>query len=226
VPYRKQPLRWLRDRSLTIVMIGLFALFTVGQFLTGWTEYNHAQVDHGLPAIALVSYFGVGHLWEALFENWESEFLQMAAFVILTTCLYQKGSPESRRPGAIELVDADPRRFAHLDDAPWPVKRGGWVLQVYEHSLGLTLLLLFALSWVGHALGGWRDYAGDQLAHGQSAPGLVTYITSSRFWFESLQNWQSEFLSVGVMAWLGVYLRQRWSPESKAVHAPHSDTGR
>jgi hypothetical protein len=218
--------QWLRDRSLTLVMLGLFAVFAAGQVLAGWTEYNQARVEHGEAEIALRSYFLVGHLWEALFENWESEFLQMSAFVILTVFLYQKGSPESRRPGVIEPSDVDPRRFAHEEGAPWPVKKGGWILVLYEHSLGLALLLLFVVSLAGHALGGWSDYAADQALHGEPAPGLWAYLASSRFWFESLQNWQSEFLSVGVMVWLSVYLRQRGSPESKPVHAPHSETGR
>ena len=106
------------------------------------------------------------------------------------------------------------------------MKRGGWVLAIYEHSLGLALFLLFVASWIGHAIGGWIDYRGDQELHGQSSTRLADYVTSSRFWFESFQNWQSEFLSVAAMVWLAVYLRQRWSPESKPVHAPHSETGR
>jgi hypothetical protein len=224
--YRGQRVNWVRDRSLTLVTLGLFVIFTVGQIFSGWYQYNQELIEHGRAAVALLSYFGVGHPWEALFENWESEFLQMAAFVTFTTVLYQKGSPESRRPGVLELVDVDPRDLAHLPDVPWPVKRGGWVLTVYEHSLGLALLILFVISWTAHALGGWADYAAEQALHGQSHPGLTEYVTSSRFWFESLQNWQSEFLSVAAMVWLGVYLRQRWSPESKPVHAPHTDTGR
>ena len=167
------------------------------------------------------------HPYEALFENWESEFLQMAAFVTLTAVLHQKGSPESRRPGAIEPVDADPRDFAHLEDAPWPVRRGGWILRLYEHSLGLALFALFAVSWCGHVLGGWAAYRhSEQLHRAAAAPSLVDYVTSSQFWFESFQNWQSEFLSVGAMVWLAVYLRQRGSPESKPVHASHAETGR
>jgi hypothetical protein len=217
---------WLRDRSLTLVMLALFAAFLVGQAITGWYEFNGTLEEHGAAAIPFTAYLRVGHPWEALFENWESEFLQMAAFVTLTTFLYQKGSPESRRPGTIELVDADPRSFADQEDVPWPVKRGGWVLKIYEHSLGLALFLLFVASWIGHAIGGWMDYRGDQELHGQTATRLADYVTSSRFWFESFQNWQSEFLSVAAMVWLAVYLRQRWSPESKPVHAPHSDTGR
>ncbi len=217
---------WLRDRSLTLVMLALFALFLVGQAMTGWHEFNDTLREHGAAAIPFTAYLTVGHPWEALFENWESEFLQMAAFVTLTTFLYQKGSPESRRPGTIELVDLDPRSFADQEGVPWPVKRGGWVLKIYEHSLGLVLFLLFVASWIGHAIGGWLDYRGDQELHGQTATRFADYLTSSRFWFESFQNWQSEFLSVAAMVWLAVYLRQRRSPESKAVHAPHSETGR
>ena len=207
-------------------MLGLFGVFLVGQLLSGLHEYNDDLLEHGGAAIGLGAYLLTGHPWEALFENWESEFLQMTAFVTFTTVLHQKGSPESRRPGAREAVDADPRDFAHLPDVPWPVRRGGWVLTIYEHSLGLALLLLFLVSFVGHLLGGLADYRLDQLSHGGPNPGILDYLQSSRFWFESFQNWQSEFLSVGVMVWLGVYLRQRWSPESKPVHAPHEETGR
>ena len=217
---------WLRDRSLTLVMLGLFAIALLGQVVTGWYEFNDAQTEHGLQALSLSSYFAVGHFWEALFENWESEFLQMAAFVTFTTFLYQKGSPESRRPGVVELVDADPRSFADQPDAPWPVRRGGWILTLYQHSLGLALFGLFALSWVGHVFGGWAEYRSDQELHGQPLAGVIEYVTQSRFWFESFQNWQSEFLSVAAMVWLAVYLRQRGSPESKPVHAPHAETGR
>jgi hypothetical protein len=219
-------MRWIHDRSLTIVMLTLFAIFTIAQIVTGWHEHNAEMTEHGRAAVTLAAYFAEGHLWEALFENWESEFLQMAAFVTFTTVMYQLGSPESRRPGVVELVDVDPRDFAHLPDAPWPVRRGGWILAVYEHSLGLALFLLFLASWGGHAIGGWAAYAGDQALHGQPEPAFVEYVASSRFWFESFQNWQSELLSVAAMVWLSVYLRQRWSPESKPVHAAHSETGR
>ena len=174
----------------------------------------------------MTDYLATGHLWEAIFENWESEFLQMAVFVLLTTFLIQKGSPESRRPGVRELVDTDPRDFADDPDAPWPVRRGGWILRLYEHSLGLAFVLLFLIAWVGHALGGFAEYAADQVTHSQPQPAFTDYLMSARFWFESFQNWQSEFLAIASMVWLAVYLRQRWSPESKPVHAPHAETGR
>jgi hypothetical protein len=106
------------------------------------------------------------------------------------------------------------------------VRRGGWVLRLYEHSLGLAFVLLFLMSWVGHALGVYAEYAADEALHAQPRPGLADYLGSARFWFESFQNWQSEFLAIAAMVWLAVYLRQRGSPESKPVHAPHGETGR
>jgi len=217
---------WIRDRALTLALMAMFLLFLVGQCLTGLAEYNDEQAQHGRLAVPMGDYLSTGHLWEAIFENWESEFLQMAVFVLLTTFLVQKGSPESRRPEVRELVDTDPRDFADDPDAPWPVRRGGWVLRLYEHSLGLAFVLLFLIAWVGHALGGFAAFAADQATHHQPRPGLTDYLTSAKFWFESFQNWQSEFLAIASMVWLAVYLRQRWSPESKPVHAPHAETGR
>ena len=206
--------------------MALFVVSLAGQLATGHTDYNSSQRDHGEPTVTFSEYIGTGHPWEALFENWESEFFQMAFFVLLTTFLVQKGSPESRRPHVKELVDADPRDYAGDPNAPWPVRRGGWILVLYEHSLGLALVLLFLLSWTGHAIGGYYVFAADRAEHGGPAPALADYLTSARFWFESFQNWQSEFLSIAAMVWLAVYLRQRWSPESKPVHAPHDQTGR
>lgn len=217
---------WLRDRALTLVLMAMFAVCLVGQVVTGLYEYNTSQREHDEPMASLSAYLATGHPWEALFENWESEFLQMAVFVLLTTVLVQKGSPESRRPGVRESVDADPRDFTHTPGTPWPVRRGGWVLMIYEHSLGLAFIVMFLLSWAGHVAGGYFTYAADQVEHGQARPTLVDYLSSARFWFESLQNWQSEFLAIASMVWMAVYLRQRWSPESKPVHAPHGETGR
>ena len=219
-------MQWFRDRGLTLVLMVFFALFLAGQLGTGLAESNNARRAHGEAPIAMRAYLLTGHPWEAIFENWESEFLQMAVFVLLTTVLIQKGSPESRRQKVKELVDVDPRDFATDPHAPWPVRRGGWVLRLYEHSLGLAFVLLFVLSWIGHAVGGFLEFADDRAAHGAPSPAFVDYLSSSRFWFESFQNWQSEFLAIAAMAWLAVYLRQRWSPESKPVHTPHDETGR
>src|SRR6187455_1891893 len=142
---------WIHDRALTLVLMGMFVVFLAGQFATGFRDYNESQVAHHRPPVTMSAYAATGHWWESVFENWESEFLQMALFVLLTTVLVQKGSPESRRPGVTELVDVDPRGFADDPDAPWPVRRGGWILRIYENSLGLAFVLLFLLSWTGHA---------------------------------------------------------------------------
>jgi hypothetical protein len=217
---------WFRDRGLTLTLLAMFAVALAGQMITGLAEFNEEQRAHSQAAVSFGAYLRTGHPWEALFENWESEFLQMAVFVLLTTVLVQKGSPESRRPDVRELVDSDPRYFASDPAAPWPVRRGGWILRIYEHSLGLAFLLLFLIAWAGHALGGFAAYAADEAAHQRPRPVLADYVASPRFWFESFQNWQSEFLAIASMVWLAVYLRQRWSPESKPVHAPHDETGR
>ena len=214
---------WIHDRALTLVLMAMFLLSLAGQFFTGLAEYNSEQAQHSLAAVGTAGYFATGHLWEAIFENWESEFLQMAVFVLLTTVLVQKGSPESRRAHAKELFDADPRDFADRPNVPWPVRRGGWVLTLYENSLGLAFVLLFLISWAGHAIGGYVEFASDQVEHGAARPVFTDYLESSRFWFESFQNWQSEFFSIAAMVWLAVYLRQRHSPESKPVHAAHDE---
>ena len=217
------PASWLRQRGLTLVLLVCFAGFTAAQFVSGWLDYNETQRQHGVEAVAFSAYLTTGHPWEALFENWESEFLQMAAFVVLTTMLVQKGSPESRRDGVTEPFDADPRRCREAPDAPWPVRRGGLVLRLYEYSLSLAFVGLFFVSWLGHVAGGFAEARAEALAHGQGVLAFSDYIRSPRLWFESFQNWQSEFLAIAAMVWLSVYLRQRWSPESKPVHAPHDE---
>jgi hypothetical protein len=79
---------------------------------------------------------------------------------------------------------------------------GGWVLRVYEYPLELAFIVLFLLSWMGHATGGYVEYASDRVAHGDPRPTLTHYLLSARFWFESFQNWQSEFLAIASMVWL------------------------
>jgi hypothetical protein len=218
--------RIFRDNGLSIVLFGLF-FFTliVGQSITGYLENNNDLEEHGQPQISYVEYLGSSHFLEATMENWESEFLQMFAYILLTVFLYQKGSAESKDPDEEETVDRDPRQSKNKEDAPWPVRKGGFILKLYEHSLSLTFLLLFLLSFALHAVGGAGEYNEDQATHGGLPVSVLGYIGTSRFWFESLQNWQSEFLAIGAMVYLTIYLRERGSPESKPVDAPHSQTG-
>lgn len=158
-------------------------------------------------------------------ENWESEFLQMGFYVILTAFLFQRGSSESKDPDEKEAVDADPFQSRRLD-APWPVRRKGWILKIYQCSLSLAFLGLFLASFGGHALSGHREQNAERLAHGLPEISLAEYAAGPTFWFESLQNWQSEFLAVLSMVGLSIFLRQRGSPESKPVDSPHHETGR
>lgn len=216
--------RIARDNGLSIVMFGLFFIFLAAQSFVGLSEYNSDQIEHGKPGVGYLGYLGSGDFVEAVFENWESEFLQMGLYVLLTAFLYQKGSAESKAPNKENSVDADPRDSRDRPDAPWPVRKGGLILKLYENSLGLALLALFLLSFALHAIGGASAYSQEQIAHGASSVSVLEYLGTSRFWFESFQNWQSEFLAIGAMVVLSVYLRQRGSPESKPVAAPHGES--
>src|SRR5918993_1810976 len=139
-----------KANGLSIVLVALFLFTLVGQAITGWGEHNQDQQAHRQEPVTFGSYLGSGHFWEATGENWESEFLQMALFILLTTFLYQKGSAESKRPDTVEEVDLDPRRFSDQPDAPEAVRRGGWRLRLYENSLGIAFVLLFVISFVMH----------------------------------------------------------------------------
>ena len=217
--------KFWHDNGLSIVNFGLFAIFLVATSLTGHRHYNDEQREHGDEPLGYVEYVRSGNFLEATMENWESEFLQMAFYVMLTTMLFQKGSAESKDPDKREKVDRDPRRVKPHEGMPWPVRRGGVALRVYEHSLSIAMFLLFLVSFLLHARGGAIDYSEDQLAHGGSPVSTAEYMSTSRFWFESFQNWQSEFLAVFAIVFLSIFLRQRASPESKPVDAPHHETG-
>jgi hypothetical protein len=222
-PSRLQHL-W-HNHGLSIVLMALFVFSAVGQTLTGWRVHNEEQRQHGEPTVTLSGYLVSGHFGEAIFENTESEFLQMAFYVVLTAFLYQRGSSESKRPDIVELVDLDPRTSPNKASAAWPVRTGGWVLRLYENSLSLTFALLFLISFALHAITGASEYSSEQLAHGASAVTAGQYLLTAQFWFESFQNWQSEFLSLAAMVVFTIFLRQRGSPESKPVDAATWDTG-
>jgi hypothetical protein len=221
VTSRVRPSFWRRN-SLSLAALAAFMVLLVGMTPTGHHQFNTDQIAHGESPVSVWCYLGQGHFWEALFENWESEFLQMGAYVVLTAYLVQRGSAESRDPDEQELVDDDPRAATPEARAPWPVRRGGVVLKLYENSLAIAFLLLFVGSFVGHALGGVDEYNADLASHGDPMVSTWGYVASSQFWFESFQNWQSEFLAVLAIVVLTIFLRQRGSPESKPVAAPHS----
>lgn len=210
---------------MSLAIFGLFFLFLVAESVVGSFAYNSDRQDHGLPAVSYAQFLMSGRFIESTAENWESEFLEMAFYVLLTSFLYQRGSAESKSPDGSE--DFEPESLA-ADKArpPWPVRRGGWVLRLYAHSLSTALLVLFLIAFVIHACGGMRDYNLSQIEHGKPAVTLLQFLATPEFWFQSFQNWQSEFFGLGSMILLSIFLRQRGSPESKPVEAPHSQTGK
>jgi hypothetical protein len=215
--------KFFRNNGLSLVFFFLFIISVGGQWLTGFKEYNKEQAEQGQPTISLGEYSHSGHFIQATFENWESEFLQMALFVILTISLRQKGSSESKKMEGKEEVDKEPN--PKKKDAPWAVRQGGWILSLYKHSLSIVLLLLFVLSFVLHFYGSLKDENQQLSEKGLPPETMSNYITEPRFWFESFQNWQSEFLSVFAIVVLSIFLRQKGSPQSKPVDAPHDETG-
>src|SRR5687767_7773657 len=159
--------RFLRENGLSLVWLGLFFLsFIIGQVVTGRLEYNNEQREHGGSEVGYVEYVRTPHFVEATMENWESEFLQMFLFVALTAFLYQKGSAESKKLGEKEPVDRDPRHSKNKKNAPWPVRKGGFILKLYEYSLSLVLFILFLGCFFLHAASGAREYNEDQANHG------------------------------------------------------------
>ena len=209
--------------SLTIVFTALFLFTLLAQAITGWHQHNSELEELGAAGLGLASYLSSGHFISATFENFESEFLQMTLYVILTVFLRQKGSAESKKVDEKEEVDREPK--AHKD-APWPVKKGGWILKLYSMSLSICFALLFFTSWALHLYGSLKSHNAEQAAKHLPTDSLGSYITQSEFWFETFQNWQSEFLSVAAIVFLTIYLRQKGSPESKPVDAPNAETGK
>src|SRR6187401_856216 len=215
--------RFLKNNSLSLVFLLLFIIALMGQFFSGYTDNNKERKELGQTSLSVGEYIYSGHFIQATFENWESEFLQMALFVVLTISLRQKGSSESKKCEGKEEVDREPS--AKRKDAPWPVKKGGIYLTIYKHSLTIALLILFLISFVLHFYGSKKNENEELALKGLPPETFRQYIFSSRFWFESFQNWQSEFLSVFAIVVLSVFLRQKGSPQSKPVDAPNYETG-
>lgn len=209
--------------SLSLVFLFLFLVAIFAQAFYGWKEYNQERTTEHAPVVSFGSYIGSGHFISATFENFESEFLQMTLYVLLTIGLRQVGSAESKSLDQKEEVDRVPKPSP---DAPWPVRKGGWILKLYSSSLSIVFGILFLASWSIHLYGSWRDQNAENLIKHQPLVSIGNFLVEPRFWFETFQNWQSEFLSVLGIVFLSIYLRQKGSPESKPVDAPHLETGK
>jgi Domain of unknown function (DUF6766) len=218
---------WLRDNSLSVFFFAIFVMAVAGQSLAGQRAYNAEQSSHGEPGVTYLQYLTSADFGEALMENWQSEYLQFTLFILATIWLVQRGSNESKPPQDIG-TESDQRQLVggHAQaNSPLWAKVGGWRTHLYSNSLLIVMTAIFFASWLGQSVNGWRAYNDELAEHGEAAIGWTSYFASAEFWEMTLQNWQSEFLAVGTMAVYTIYLRQRGSPESKPVGAPHDQTG-
>jgi len=213
----------LRNNGLSLALLVVFMLFWLGQAIAGWSVFNDDQIDHGRPVLGFAAYLASPHFWESTAENWESEFLQMAAYVALTAVLFQRGSAESKNPDKPHPTDR-PIPANLPPDAPWALRKGGRLIRwLYSYSLSLAFVILFLGSLIAHALSGYAMHNEEQLAHGATPDTMMDYLTGAQFWFQALQNWQSEFLAVFAIAVLSIFLRHKGSPESKPLDMPNRD---
>ena len=218
---------WIRNNSLSLVFGILFAGALFGQSVAGHRTFNDEQRAHGEPTISYARYVVSSDFGEAVTENWQSEYLQFSLFILATIWLLQRGSNESKRPeDAGQESDAQQLLGEHAQrNSPRWAKLGGWRTRLYSNSLLIVMAALFLGSWFAQSTTGWTKYNDEQETHGQPTVSWFGYVMRPEFWEKTLQNWQSEFLAVGTMAVFTVYLRQRGSPESKPVGAPHDQTG-
>jgi hypothetical protein len=220
-------MRFVRENSLSIFFLVIFLASLAGQATAGHAQFNHDQILHHGDAISLGRYLTTSQFAADVAENWQSEYLQFTLYILTTVWLLQRGSPESKPlDSAGGETDADQKigRYA-TDDSPRWARVGGLRTAIYSNSLVMVMTTIWLLSWLAQSIAGVSAYNADQLDHQAATLSWFGYLGSSDFWDNTLQNWQSEFLAVGSMAILSIYLRQRGSPESKPVGAPHQATG-
>ena len=218
---------FVRENSLSLGFGLLFLLTLVAQSVAGWQQLNALQVADHLPTETWGQYVASADFAVDVAENWQSEFLQFWLYLTATIWLLQKGSPESKElDKAGRESDEDQRIGAYADErSPAWARSGGWRTRVYSSSLGWVMGLLFLASWAVQSVAGWAAYNQDRLGQLQDPVSWTAYVRNADFWSRTLQNWQSEFLAVGTMAVLAIYLRQRGSSQSKPVGAAHAATG-
>jgi hypothetical protein len=220
-------MRFLRDNALSLFFAAIFLATLVAQAFVGQDAFNHTQVAGHADPITMGRYVTSSSYWADVLENWQSEYLQFTLYIFATVWLLQRGSPESKDLGnAGTESDEEQRVGEHAGErSPRWARVGGLRTRIYSNSLMIVMTTIWVLSWLGQSVAGRVGYNADQLAQRLAPVGWGTYITSSDFWDRTLQNWQSEFLAVGSMAVLSIYLRQRGSPESKPVGVAHDATG-
>jgi hypothetical protein len=211
----------LKNNGLTIVLFAAFLGSLLGMWISGWSQENVELARHSLPPISFYDYFSDESFLSALFENWESEWLQMSFYVMLTAMLFQKGSAESRDP---DEASKDRDKLS-IKSYPALLRRSPTGRWIYRYSLGLALAILFAVSFIGHLVASSASYNSQATMHHEATRTIMEHLASSQFWFESFQNWQSEFFSTAMLVVLSIILRFKDSPESKPVSASDNKTG-
>ena len=219
-------MRFIRENGLGLGFGVLFLGTLALQALVGHADFNQDQAAHHGDPIGLWRYVSSSSFGVDVLENWQSEYLQFTLYIVGTVWLLQKGSPESKElDKAGGESDADQKVGDHATaDSPKWARAGGLRTRVFSNSLLLVMGTIFLLSWLGQSITGRVAYNAEQLDHQEAGVGWLDYVATPDFWNRTLQNWQSEFLAIGSMAVLSVYLRQRGSPESKPVGAPHAVT--
>jgi hypothetical protein len=219
--------RSVRDNGLGLFFGAIFLLTLVGQALVGHSDYNHLQAAHHGDPLSLARYVTSSDFGADVLENWQSEYLQFTLYIFATVWLVQRGSPESKKLGQAGTESDEDQRVGEHADARSPrwARVDGLRRWLYSNSLVLVMTAIWFGSWGVQAVTGRVAYDAGQLDHREAALSFLQYIGTSDFWNRTLQNWQSELLAVGSMAVLSIYLRQRGSPESKPVGAPHDATG-
>jgi hypothetical protein len=220
-------MKFLRLNSLSLVFFMLFFGTLVAQTVVGVQVYNEEAAEHGEATISWLRYLWTSDFGEAIMENWQSEWLQFCLLTLLTVWLLQEGSPESKELDKSGLESDEQQKIGAYADAKSPLwaRVGGLRTRIYENSLLIAFTFIFFGSWGAQGVTGWTEYNEQQRDHEEAAVSFGTYLTRPDFWEKTFQNWQSEFLAVGTMAVLAIYLRQRGSPESKPVGADHAETG-
>jgi hypothetical protein len=201
-------IRFARERSLSLVFLGLFLAALVAQALVGHSDFNNEQLDHQDPAMSFGRYVTSSAFLVDVMENWQSEYLQFALFIAATQ----------------SDADQKVREHARADSPAW-ARAGGWRLFVYSNSLLAVMVAIWIGSWFAQLVTGRIVYNTEQFSHQEAGVNLWQYAGTSDFWDRTLQNWQSEFLAVASMVVFSIWLRQRGSPESKPVGEPHDSTG-
>ena len=220
-------MRFARENGLSIFFLVIFLASLAGQAIAGHAQFNHDQLLHHGDAISLGRYLTTSAFASDVAENWQSEYLQFTLYIFTTVWLLQRGSPESKPLDQAGLeTDEEQKVGEHADErSPRWARTGGWRTALYANSLVIVMTTIWLLSWLAQSIAGQSAYNAEQLDHQAATLSWLGYVGSSDFWDRTLQNWQSEFLAVGSMAILSIYLRQRGSPESKPVGSPHEATG-